>query len=81
MVHGPRAGLALLGTIETDDHMTHTHRLDAVRGHLLELAGDIDAARDAYRRAATRTASLPERRYLTLRAARLDPAAPTGSSD
>jgi RNA polymerase sigma factor (sigma-70 family) len=75
MVHGPRAGLALLGTIETDDRMTHTHRLDAVRGHLLELAGDVEAARDAYRRAATRTASLPERRYLTLQAARLDPEA------
>ena len=55
--------------------MTHTHRLDAVRGHLLELAGDVDAARDAYRRAATRTASVPERRYLTLQAARLEPAA------
>ncbi|HEX6579975.1 MAG TPA: DUF6596 domain-containing protein [Actinomycetota bacterium] len=80
MVHGPRAGLALLGTIEADEHMTHTHRLDAVRGHLLELAGDIDAARDAYRRAATRTASLPERRYLTLQAARLEAAAPTDAS-
>ena len=73
MVHGPRAALALLGTIEDDDRMSHTHRLDAVRGHLLELAGDIDAARDAYRRAATRTASLPERRFLTLQAARLEP--------
>ena len=73
MVHGPRAGLALLGTIEADDRMTQTHRLDAVRGHLLELAGDVDAARDAYRRAARRTASLPERRYLALQAARLEP--------
>jgi predicted RNA polymerase sigma factor len=63
----------LLGTLETDDRMTHTHRLDAVRGHLLELAGDIDAARDSYRRAAARTASLPERRYLALQAARLGP--------
>jgi RNA polymerase sigma factor (sigma-70 family) len=75
MVHGPRAGLALLGTIEADDRMTHTHRLDAVRGHLLEMAGEVDAARDSFRRAATRTASLPERRYLTLQAARLDPEA------
>jgi RNA polymerase sigma factor (sigma-70 family) len=75
MVHGPRAGLALLGTIEADDRMTRTHRLDAVRGHLLEMAGEVDAARDAFRRAATRTASLPERRYLTLQAARLDPEA------
>jgi predicted RNA polymerase sigma factor len=74
MVHGPRAGLALLGTLDADDRMTHTHRLDAVRGHLLELAGDIDAARESYRRAAARTASLPERRYLSLQAARLGPA-------
>ncbi|HET6791996.1 MAG TPA: sigma-70 family RNA polymerase sigma factor [Actinomycetota bacterium] len=81
MVHGPRAGLALLGTIEADDRITQTHRLDAVRGHLLELAGDVDAARDAYRRAARRTASLPERRYLALQAARLEPAAPTGASE
>ena len=73
MVHGPRAGLAILGTLEDDDRMTHTHRLDAVRAHLLELAGDIDAARDAYRRAARRTASVPERRYLALQAARLEP--------
>jgi RNA polymerase sigma factor (sigma-70 family) len=72
MVHGPRAGLALLGTIEADDRMTQTHRLDAVRGHLLELTGEVEAARDAYRRAARRTASLPERRYLALQAARLD---------
>ena len=77
MVHGPRAGLALLGTLEADDRMTHTHRLDAVRGHLLELAGDVDAARDAYRLAARRTASVPERRYLALQAARLEPAAST----
>ena len=71
MVHGPRAGLTLLGTVDADDRMTHTHRLDAVRGHLLELAGDIVAARESYRRAATRTASVPERRYLALQAARL----------
>ena len=76
MVHGPRAGLALLGTVEADDRMTHTHRLDAVRGHLLELAGDIAAARESYRRAATRTASVPERRYLALQAARLRPTDP-----
>jgi RNA polymerase sigma factor (sigma-70 family) len=81
MVHGPRAGLAILGTLEDDDRMTHTHRLDAVRGHLLELAGDVDAARDAYRRAAKRTASVPERRYLALQAARLEPAASPGAND
>lgn len=71
MVDGPRAGLALLGTIEDDERMAHTHRLDAVRGHLLELAGETDAARDCYWRASRMTASLPEQRYLALRAARL----------
>jgi RNA polymerase sigma factor (sigma-70 family) len=71
MVDGPRAGLALLGTLDADERMTHTHRLEAVRGHLLELAGDLDAARESYRRAARMTRSLPEQRYLALRAARL----------
>jgi RNA polymerase sigma factor (sigma-70 family) len=71
MVHGPTAGLALLGTLDTDERMAHTHRLEAVRAHLLEHAGDPAAARESYLRAATMTASLPEQRYLTLRAARL----------
>ncbi|WP_108250838.1 RNA polymerase sigma factor [Planctomonas deserti] len=70
-VHGPRAGLALLGTLDGDDRMAHTHRLAAVRAHLLELAGDTAAAREAYRDAARRTASVAEQRYLALRAARL----------
>jgi RNA polymerase sigma factor (sigma-70 family) len=71
MVHGPRAGLAVLGTLDTDERMAHTHRLEAVRGHLLELAGDLAGARVSYQRAARMTASLPEQRYLALRAARL----------
>jgi RNA polymerase sigma factor (sigma-70 family) len=71
MVEGPRAGLDLLDTLEGDERMSHTHRLDAVRGHLLELAGDTAAARDAYRRAARLTTSVAERQYLALRAASL----------
>ena len=71
MVNGPRAGLALLGTLDTDDRLTHTHRLEAVRGHLLELAGEPVAARESYQRAARMTASVPEQRYLAMRAARL----------
>jgi predicted RNA polymerase sigma factor len=76
-VHGPRAGLAVLGTLDTDERMTQHHRREAVRAHLLEQIGDTDAARESYLRAAVLTASLPEQRYLTLRAARLqeDPAA------
>jgi len=72
-VNGPRAGLALLGTLDTDERMAYTHRLEAVRGHLLEQAGDLVAARESYQRAARMTASLPEQRYLALRAARLKP--------
>ncbi len=71
MVHGPRAGLALLGTLDSDDRMAHTHRLEAVRAHLLEIAGDVAAARESYLSAARMTASVPEQRYLALRAARL----------
>ena len=71
MVHGPTAGLALLGTLDTDDRMAHNHRLEAVRAHLLEQAGDTAGARESYLRAAKMTASLPEQRYLELRTARL----------
>jgi predicted RNA polymerase sigma factor len=71
MVHGPRAGLELLRGLERDGRVAEHHRLEAVRAHLLELAGDLGGARDAYRTAAHRTTSLPERRYLESRAARL----------
>jgi RNA polymerase sigma factor (sigma-70 family) len=73
MVHGPSAGLALLGTLDGDDRMAQTHRLEAVRAHLLERTGNAVAARESYLRAARMTASEPEQRYLTLRAARLHP--------
>jgi RNA polymerase sigma factor (sigma-70 family) len=76
MVHGPKAGLAVLGTLDADDRMAHTHRLEAVRAHLLERAGDPVAARESYLRAARMTASVPEQRYLALRAARLHQLAP-----
>ncbi|MEV4636540.1 sigma-70 family RNA polymerase sigma factor [Actinoplanes sp. NPDC049548] len=68
---GPLAGLTVLAELDGDERMRGNHRLEAVRAHLLELVGDAAGARDAYRRAATMTASLPEQRYLTLRAAAL----------
>ncbi|RIQ21639.1 RNA polymerase sigma factor [Jiangella rhizosphaerae] len=71
MADGPRAGLALLETLAGDSRLAEHHRLEAVRGHLLEMAGDAAAARAAYRLAAQRTTSLPEQRYLEDRAARL----------
>jgi predicted RNA polymerase sigma factor len=72
-VHGPRAGLALLGTLDADDRMAHSHRLEAVRAHLLDRAGDPAGARESYLRASRMTTSIPEQRYLTARAARLRP--------
>jgi RNA polymerase sigma factor (sigma-70 family) len=71
MVNGPLAGLALLGTLDGDERMAHNHRLEAVRAHLLERAGQLAAARDSYGKAARMTASIPERRYLALKAAHL----------
>jgi hypothetical protein len=47
------------------------YRVDAVRAHLLEMAGDTKAALEHYRVAAGRTTSLPEQRYLAMQAARL----------
>lgn len=71
MASGPRAGLALLDTLSDDRHVADHHRLHAVRAHLLEMDGDAAAARASYLRAAQRTTSLPERRYLERRAALL----------
>jgi RNA polymerase sigma factor (sigma-70 family) len=71
MAHGPTAGLALLDTLLTDPAMQRHHRLHAVRAHLLEMDGDIEAAAGYYRRAAQLTSSLPEQRYLNRRLAQL----------
>jgi len=71
MVHGPPAGLDLLDALDTDGRLKGNHRLDAVRAHLLEMAGDREAAIEHYRRGAERTTSIPERNYLMTQAARL----------
>jgi len=71
MVDGPDAGLSLLRQLDGDDRLAEHHRLDAVRAHLLELAGSRAAAREAYLAAARRTTSRPEQRYLQDRAAAL----------
>ncbi|TDC28897.1 RNA polymerase sigma factor [Micromonospora sp. 15K316] len=71
MVDGPRAGLAMLQPLAEDERTAGHHRVAAVRAHLLELAGEPGPARAAYLAAARATTSLPERRYLELRAARL----------
>ncbi len=70
-MRGPRAGLAAVAALE--ERLAGHHRLDAVRAHLLERAGDHEAARAAYRRAAALTLSAPEARCLRMRAARPEP--------
>jgi predicted RNA polymerase sigma factor len=67
-VEGPQAGLDLLATLEDDKFITETHRLDAVRAHLYERAGEQALAHEHYLAAARRTTSLPEQRYLQAKA-------------
>ena len=64
MVQGPRAGLEALTALETDERLKGTHRLEAVRAHLLERAGEVAASIVSFQRAAERTESEPERAYL-----------------
>jgi RNA polymerase sigma factor (sigma-70 family) len=68
MVDGPATGLNALdaAAVELAEH----YRSDAVRAHLLDLAGDHALARTYYESAARRTLSLPERGYLEARARR-----------
>jgi RNA polymerase sigma factor (sigma-70 family) len=71
MVEGPHAGLRLLDGLDGDPRLGASHRLAAVRAHLLELAGETAPALKLYERAARTTLSVPERHYLESRAARL----------
>jgi len=68
-VDSPAAALRLLAPLSAEH--AAWHRLTAVQGHLLEALGDIDGARTAFEAAARQTTSLPERRHLLRRAARL----------
>jgi predicted RNA polymerase sigma factor len=71
MVHGPAVGLERLDALAEDPRLKGHHRLDAVRAHLLERAGDHEGAIVHYRRAADLTTSMSERNYLLTQAARL----------
>jgi RNA polymerase sigma factor (sigma-70 family) len=71
MVHGPKEGLNLLDALEGDRRIAEHYRMDAVRAHLLEMAGDSQEAARYYRAAAGKTVNLPERSYLLMQAARL----------
>ncbi len=71
MARGPAEGLALLKNLDRDPRIREHHRLDAVRAHLLERSGDVEAALAHYEAAVEKTASVPERTYLRLKIARL----------
>jgi RNA polymerase sigma factor (sigma-70 family) len=71
MAESPQAGLTLLEPLLSDPRMAKHHRLAATRAHLLERAGEHEAALELFRQAAELTTSVPERNYLLLKAARL----------
>jgi RNA polymerase sigma factor (sigma-70 family) len=71
MVEGPDVGLQRVDEIAKDDRLKGHYRIDAVRAHLHERAGRHELALQHYRRAAEKTASLPERDYLLTKAGRL----------
>lgn len=71
MVHGPASGLERLRALDSDERLSKHYRLDAVRGHLVEMLGDFARAIQHYRAAAAGTTSIPEQNYLMVQAARL----------
>jgi RNA polymerase sigma factor (sigma-70 family) len=79
MVNGPQAALAIVGELQQEGRLRTSHRVDAVRAHLLQMAGDTSAAAACYRNAARHATSLAEQRYLADRAARLRPCLPNPS--
>ena len=67
MVEGPAVALTLLEGLELGE----SHRLYAVRGHLYEGVGDLDAAARCFSAAAARADNVRERDYLIEQAARV----------
>jgi RNA polymerase sigma factor (sigma-70 family) len=71
MVAGPRAGLELVKRLAADNRINADRRYHAVRGHLLEMAGDLPAALEAYRAATRAATNLQQERYLNQQVNRL----------
>ncbi|MFL5751533.1 MAG: RNA polymerase sigma factor [Chloroflexota bacterium] len=69
MADGPSAGISILDSL--DKSAASSHRVAAVRAHLLEMAGDTDGAIESYQVAARVTTNLAEQRHLSMQAARL----------
>jgi predicted RNA polymerase sigma factor len=71
MVDGPHAGLERLVRLEGDDRINSDRRFHAVRAHLLEIAGDPEAALSAYSEAVRRATNTQQQRYLNRQITRL----------
>ena len=67
----PGGGLGELEPLDTDARLAGHYRLDAARAHFHEMAGRFEVAHSCYLSAAGKTASIPERDYLTTKAARI----------
>nr|WP_026181372.1 sigma-70 family RNA polymerase sigma factor [Demetria terragena] len=67
MVHGPQAGLREVEAIADARELRGSHRVHAVRAHLLEMSGAFEAAREAYAHAAARATNPAEQAYLRAR--------------
>lgn len=70
-VDGPMVALAQLAGVEREPGLAGHYRVEVVRAHLLEQAGDDPAACEAFASAARQTLSIPEQRYLERQAQRL----------
>jgi RNA polymerase sigma factor (sigma-70 family) len=73
MVDGPAAGLTMIEPLLQDRQLRRHHRLHAVQGHLLEMAGKDAEARAAYATAARLATSISEQHYLNAKASRRRP--------
>jgi predicted RNA polymerase sigma factor len=71
MIEGPDAGLRLVDLLAASGPLADSHRVHAVRAHLLERKGDAEGARTEYVAAGNACANRRERDYLTVRAAAL----------
>jgi RNA polymerase sigma factor (sigma-70 family) len=72
MAGSPATGLELLRGLEPDPRINPSRRFHAIRAHLLEMTGNIAAARDDYETAAREPTNLQQQRYLHRQIARLD---------
>lgn len=70
-VRGPQSALVELEAVADLPGLVDHYRVDAVRAHLAEQAGDPETARILYLRAAQDSLSRPEQRHLLNRAQRL----------